>query len=280
MKKAIQQVKKKLHLDTKIPSISDFHCTLLTILRQQYPLIDPRWYDIDQQSIIQYFPNLGPLIPPTHIIEEPPFVLISPWKPASITDLQTKPLVIKTPSNAYRIGFFRDFFAAQKMKVLHLKRQAEHAINGLMDGWMYSRGFHAHWIDSAEIRHPDIPKQLWKYDLPPDWQHFQRAPLHQVCAFQWLQAHRYILADQTPLDDYHSIWFSALLNHDSHQIAALWNWLNVDPQPIQPISALPLVMATCAPRARRWFSKKEIITQRCTQRDIQECMEQLREERK
>ena len=280
MQRAVQVVRERQRLTVSIPSITQFYCELIAHIQRDFPHIDPRWYDIDTRSIDTYFPALGPLILPQQIIEEPPFVLISPWKRASPYDLSTKPLIIKTPSNAYRIPFFRSFFSRQQLKILHLKRQAEHAINGLMDGWMYSRGFHAHWIDSVCIPHPDIPKRLWKYDLPPGWNQLQAAPLHQVCAFQWLQAHRFTLQSRSLSDDYHSIWFSELLRHQEEEIGELWRWLHVEPQSISPIRAMPLVMATCPPRAQRWFSKKEIISQRCAQHDILECMEQLRETKK
>ncbi|MEC7986435.1 MAG: hypothetical protein VX278_14815, partial [Myxococcota bacterium] len=227
--------------------------------------------------ITQHFPDLDTLHAPQNIIEEPPFVLIAPWKIASVADLQTKPLVIKTPSNAYRIPFFRDFFQQQTLKILHLKRRAEHAINGLMDGWAYPRGFHAHWIDTVAIDHPAIPPKLWKYDLPPNWSRVQTAPLHEVCAFQWCQAHHYTLRDRHYADAYHSIWFEDLLDNSSQAIQSLWEWLHVSDESIRPISDLPLVMATCPPRSQRWFAKKEIITQRCAQKDIQYYMEQLRE---
>ena len=201
------------------------------------------------------------------------------WKRASSCELKTKPLIIKTPSNAYRIPFLRSFFSKQTLKILHLKRQAENAINGLMDGWMYNRGFHSHWIDSVAIQHESIPKKLWKYDLPPQWQTLKTAKLHDVCAFQWHQAHQHTLASRPYSDAYHSIWFTELLQNDQPAIDRLWNWLGIEKQIISPIRSLPLVMATCPPRARRWFSKKQIIAQRCAKTDIKECMEQLREEK-
>jgi len=279
VQKSVDTVREEFQYDTKISSLAEFYCTLLMILRKQYPHIDPRWYDIDQQSIEQYFPYLGDLIPPKKIIEEPPFVLISPWRRASIEDLRTKPLVIKTPSNAYRIPFFRSFFSKQNLSILHLKRKAEHAINGLMNGWMYSRGFHSHWIHSVAIKHRDILPNLWKYDLPPAWQQFKHADLYNVCAFQWLSAHQHTQNSRNDSDNYHSIWFSSILNHDQASIQNLWTWMGVLPQSIQPISSLPLVMASCPPRAQRWFEKQSIIAARCRKKDILQCMEMLDEEK-
>ncbi len=277
VKESLQQTRAEQMLGTSIPSITAFHCVFLRHLRQHYPSIDPRWYDIDSQSLAHYFPQLGPLHSPSIIIEEPPFVLLSPWKRASVEELETKPLVIKTPSNAYRIPFFRHFFSKQRLKILHLKRKAEHAINGLMDGWMYTRGFHAHWIDTVAVQHPSIPPKLWKYDLPPRWQDFQVATLPNICAFQWCSAHRHTFENKKEADQYHALWFSSLLKNDTDVVEHLWRWLGVDSQPIQPIHQLPLVMATCPPRAQRWFEKKEIIAQRCAQEDIVACMERLHE---
>ena len=159
--------------------VVQFHCQFLRHLRESHPSLDPRWYDLSSNDLHMHFPDLPTLEEPGVILEEPPFVLISPWRPASLEDLQEKPLVIKTPSNAYRLPFYRSFFEKKELKLMHLKREAAEAINGLIDGWNYSRGFHSHRLG----------KLLWKYDLPPGWEEFRDQRIEEIARFQWLSSH-------------------------------------------------------------------------------------------
>ena len=256
-----------------------FHCLFITNLREGYPQIDPRWYDLSEDSIQRYFgTTLGPLVEPKAIIEEPPFVLISPWKTPTATELQSKPLLIKTPSNAYRIPFFRELFKDQDLKILHLKCDAQSSINGLLDGWRYNRGFHAHFIDGFTLEdEPTVPNGTWKYDVPPNFESQLHLPLPQICAFQWNSAHRSILQNRHTADDYTSLWFQDVIDNDEATMEHLWNWLNVDESiKIAPIKGMPLVMATCPPRERRWFEKKSIIEELTKTPHILQTMKDLK----
>jgi hypothetical protein len=258
-----------------------FHCFFLKRLQSIYPQIDPRWYDLSEDSIQTHFgKNLGPLRQPTTIIEEPPFVLISPFKVPTPSELQSKPLIIKTPSNAYRLPFFKRFFENQRLKILHLKRDAQSSINGLLDGWRYERGFHAHFLEGFELKdEPQIPTGTWKYDLPPHFSDFLSGTLPEICAFQWNTAHRSILENRHIADDYLSLWFQDIVEHKDSTIKTLWDWLKVSRvlvEPISPIRGMPLVMATCAPRERRWFEKKIIIEEMTQAPKILQTMEDLK----
>lgn len=257
-----------------------FHCFFIKKLRECYPQIDPRWYDLSEDSIQRYFGRtLGPLVEPKTIIEEPPFVLISPWKQPTTTELQAKPLLIKTPSNAYRIPFFRELFKKQELKILHLKRDAQSSINGLLDGWRYNRGFHAHFIHGFDLSNePTIPYGTWKYDLPPNFESKLKLPLPEICAFQWNSAHRYILENRHIADAYMSMWFQNVIDNDVHTMEHLWNWLGVkNDLTISPIKGMPLVMATCPPRERRWFEKKSIIEKLIKTPTLLQTMNDLKE---
>ena len=254
------EVKETLSWGNTVQNSDIFHLLLLRRLRTNYPEIDPRWYDIDSDTIAHYFSDLPTLGSLPVIFEEPPFVLVAPWRQPSLLELSQKPLVIKTPSNAYRLPFFRLFFAAQQMDVLHLKREAASSINGLIDGWRYARGFHAHLIDEAKINDPLVAPGVWKYDLPPGFDRFLNTPLIEVCAFQWSSAHRFLLEEQYLADDTYSVWFEEIVKNNLDVLHNLWNWLAVKSvDTVKPILQLPPVMSTCKPRSRRWFEKKDIL---------------------
>lgn len=204
------------------------------------------------------------------LVEEPPFVLPRVWRRADERDLRTKALVIKTPSNAYRLAFLRALFPNARVRVLHLTRNPAASINGLYDGWRHT-GFHAH-----RMREPlriagyaeDCPgdRWWWKFDLPPGWQDFTDAPLLEVCAFQWRSPHQAVLDDVERGDvDYLRLRFEDVIRGPHSRAACfqrLGEWLGIPfdgafrrtaCQGVEPVAA------TAPPRPRRWQACGEAI---------------------
>ncbi len=244
-----------------------FHARLLLAIREDHPEVNPWYYDLDPALVAAWFPDIQiPKGPPSSlVIEEPPFVLTGPWTHASPEALATKPLIFKTPSNAYRLPFLRALFPQARVRVLHLRRNPAAAINGLVDGWQF-RGFHAHRMD-APLRiggtHPE-DEGWWKYDLPPDWEAWRGRPLVEVAGFQWSSSHRAILTalKQDPIDSL-AVRFEDVVGENRRQtFARICQWIGVPmlPELDRVVAAgLPPVMATARPRQRRWFSRAEMI---------------------
>ncbi len=245
-----------------------FHARFLGAVRARWPDVHPAAYDIDRGLILESCPGPWPEpFLPVSLVEEPPFVLLTPWRVATEEQLATMPLVVKTPSNAYRMDWLRRCFAAARVRTLHLVRNGAASINGLYDGWRYP-GFHAH--RAARPLHiagySDVAPggaTWWKFDRPPGWEAMTRSPLAEVCAFQWRSAHAAILA--SPGADLHRLRFEDVLGDKAHQDAAferLGPWLGVPiREDLAPVLAgnLPVVMATAPPRARRWFSRVDLL---------------------
>ena len=217
-------------------------------------------------------------------MEEPPFILIRPWQSPSQQEIRNRPLVIKTPSNAYRLPFFADFFSRQRLRLLHLRREAAASINGLYDGWRYPRGFHA--FRSAEVQpgpcesagpHPE--PGWWKYDMPPGWQHWKQAPLTQICAFQWAEAHRWIFKEAELCDDQFSLNFEDILNSSARkELDRLISWLNIEadaPLSRGLLSDIPPVMATNRPRRKRYFARAALLEPALRMAEVQEISKRI-----
>ncbi len=242
--------------------LAGFHLALLRRVRAAHPELSPWFYDLDPERIRLAFPGLEPSAgaPGPVVLEEPPFVLARPWRPVSDEGLATRPLVIKTPSNAYRLRWLAALFPSARLRILHLTRNPAASINGLVDGWRY-RGFHSHRVGGLAIAGYDDP-DWWKYDLPPGWRDWADQPLEQVCGFQWRSAHEHVLAylaQRRP--DTLRVRFEDVVGDRATRRRA-WGriaaWLGVDlGLAVSDIveHGLPPVMATHAPRRRRWFAK-------------------------
>ena len=247
-----------------------FQAHFLRALAPAHPEIDPGYYDIGRDVLAAVFPGRpAPVGPPGPLLlEEPPFVCIRPWTLASAEALATQPLVVKTPSNAYRLPFLRALFPAAELRLLHLVRNVAASVNGLVDGWRYP-GFWSHHVGArdgscAEVR-PGLGRALdgtggwWKFDLPPGWEAYRDAPLVDLCAFQWRSAHAHVLAeaDAHPEMRRLRVRFEDILAPGAARLpafAALSDGLRT---PVDPalVDLLPPVMATSRPRQRRWCER-------------------------
>lgn len=244
-----------------------FHIALLRRLRAAWPTAHPRAYDLDLGALDAAFPGVaepdGP--PGATVIEEPPFVAIGPWQRATASQLGAMPLVIKAPSNAYRLPWFRAMFPHARIRLLHLVRNPAAAINGLFDGWR-SGGFHAHHMSedldiAGYTDHQPRSRRWWKYDLPPGWEAHTRSPLVDVCALQWRRPHEAILAQASGMERrvFHFERFVRGADERVGLMAEVSAWLGA-PANAATLAGFreppPTVMSTARPRLQRWFARR------------------------
>jgi hypothetical protein len=255
------------------PETARFHALLLSRIRLRHPDLNPWYYDLPPGLIREHCPDTEPSVAPPSpvVLEEPPFVTVSPWVAPTVDDLQRLPLVIKTPSNAYRLSFLAALFPNARLRILHLTRNAAASVNGLVDGWRF-RGFFAHHVDRelgiAGYSDPRQPwsQAWWKFDLPPGWQDWTDRPLVEVCGFQWRSAHRAVLdwLGEHPTDHLRLPFEHVVGSHDQRidSFGRLARWLDIpqDPTLDRLVAAgLPPIMATSRPRHRRWYDRAELL---------------------
>ena len=250
--------------------LAQFHLSILTTLRRRHANINPYYYDLDEALIRATVPDLAvPNGPPAPIIiEEPPFILVRPSEHWSSVDLASRPVVLKTPSDAYRYDFLRRAFANARFRILHLTRNPGAAVADLCAGWRY-RGFHSHYV-GIELHVPGysqagLPDRgWWKYDLPPGWRSHARGSLEAICAFQWAAAHRAILdhLGSCSLDRYRVRFEDILLSvteRRADRLDALRDWLGEPSFLADPARGLPPVMTTHPPRLGGWRDGRSTI---------------------
>jgi hypothetical protein len=248
---------------------------LLGDLRRQGHPVHPRLYDLDARRIEALLPDLPPADGPPEglLIEEPPFVCPRPWRLATAEERGRLPLLIKTPSNAYRRPFLERLFPKARLRLLHLTRNPAASINGLADGWTYP-AFHAHQVPGLDILgYSGVPSRAgwWKFDLPPGWQAWTKARLVEVCAFQWRSAHTALLRDWAEVPT-HRVRFESLIEDPAPRAAALAgiaDWMGLGDDPALRDAALPLVMTTRRPRAARWYDRAPYLESALAQPGVQ-----------
>jgi hypothetical protein len=247
--------------------LAEFYAQLLQQLRSAYPEINPYYYDIDQAILRRYFPDIPvPSGPPSPcILEEPPFVLVRPTSRVPRRGPYT--LVIKAPSNAYRLDFLTRLFPDARPRLLQLTRNPASAINGIYDGWLY-RGFHSYFVGHdlriggySEEGRPDFG--WWKFDLPPGWEARRNASLVETAAFQWTAAHRAIFRYAGSRNiEYRRIRHEDVVTgfaNDVHSLRNIRDWLGDDLFPRVTADKIHPVMMTQPPRRGRWREKAHIL---------------------
>ena len=198
-------------------------------------------------------------------IEEPPFVLPSLYRrPLQLDEAGQRCLLFKTPSDAYRPGFYEQLFPRAEVRYLHLTRGFAASVNGLIDGWLSPHGFFAHDMAQQRQGRPlaiagyseqrPFGARWWKFDLPPNWRDFTGAPLEQVCLNQWYSCQHAILAARRPAL---RLAFEDFLQAPDPALQRICAWLGLAPLP--PCRRLPVVMATAAPAPRRWRQRSAVL---------------------
>ena len=243
--------------------VDAFALRFLDHVAEVHPRVSPYRYDLPASLVREHHPGMlvpdGP--PGERLIEEPPFILVVPWSRVPPEEVGRHPLVLKTPSAGYQLGFYCALFASARVRVIHLVRNPAASINGLLDGWMHHGFFSRHLPHRLRIRgysdvFPAWGRSWWKFDLPPGWEAYAGASLGEVCAFQWASAHRAILnaIDALRLESLR-IRFEDFIAPDARARRTreqVYDWLgtaeHVDGE-------LPRVMSTRPPRPFRWRAR-------------------------
>lgn len=262
----------------------EFYLELLELLRNEYKTINPYYYDIPSAMVRAKFPGLMvPSAPPNSIlmIEEPPFILLSPRRKIDEQDLSEKTLLLKSSVDCYRIHFIETLLPSADIKIIYLARNPAASINGLYDGWL-SRGFFSHNLKFFFSNTKDLgPKMLailgysdryewgkwwWKYDLPPGWQDYAQRRLGEVCAFQWYSGNRAIqeYVDNKGKKQHCLVKYENIIgNVESRmtQIGRILDFVGINQNTLNQLQLdkLPIIQATQTPQPYRWKKRESIL---------------------
>ena len=174
---------------------------LMNYIKLYFSKIDLRFYDsinskIDTSSTVS-FSQYG------FFIEEPPFIIPSPWHFASINDLSTGILILKDPSDAWRIPFWKWIFNRIPLSYTHLTRNVYESINGLCEGWNFPYGYittrSPQPIQIKGYTSIELPWTSWYVNYSTSdkvWKlllSHQEVYLEKIVVQQWIDAHQSII---------------------------------------------------------------------------------------
>lgn len=255
--------------------VSLFHAVFLSRLRLRHPDLNPHLYDIDKSLLADVVPDAEPVdvMSTPRFIEMPPLITIVPWRRATQEDLASKPLVIKTVANTFRLPFLKALFRDARFRILHLTRSVAASANGMYDGWHFP-GFWAARVDRPlaipgySDRYP-WGKHWWKFGLVPGWEKMADQPIIDICAFHWRRCHETVLSwlDEHPAIEADSlrIRFEDVLGTEAQRRAVydrMTDWLGIELDAGLAHARdndLPLQLATAKPAPRRWRRRMDVL---------------------
>lgn len=247
----------------------ELHLRVLEQARRRFPALNPYYYDLPTEMVAQRFPDAAPPLGPPgeKLVEMPPFVLVQPWRRPDRSALASRPLVLSTPRNAFRLPFLSTLFPAARFRVIHLTRNPAASINGLIDGWLHHGFFNVAVGEPLNIAgytdaFPLWGGRWWCYDFPPAWRGFTGATLPEVCGEQWRSHHAAVLAflAETNVDACRVRFEDVVGPRREEVFAGLGRWLGTGSSLSDVAAAkLPPVMATAPPGHRRWEARADVL---------------------
>lgn len=100
----------------------------------------------------------------------------------------------KTCINVMRISYLNALFP--EAHFVFIQRDGRDVVSSMMDGWRHDGHFGLTQFlgpSPCEVAIDEGRHGQWSFFLPPGWRHYNRAPLAEVCAYQWLTANRLAL---------------------------------------------------------------------------------------
>jgi hypothetical protein len=174
-------------------------------------------------------------------------------------------IIDKTPPNTFRIGFLAEAFPDAKF--VYLTRDGATNISSLIEGWRsqkrFSFSFREFYDYNKNIQIKGYNGKVWKFTNPPGWEDYLNKPLEEVCAFQWLSAHRYAQESfkKMPSSRWMPVRYEDLVANPEKIVREICMFLDLKYQgPIEKnCKSLPIVSTSTKPDPNKWLKNKALI---------------------
>lgn len=172
----------------------------------------------------------------------------------------TQRFVEKTGDNCVRLPYLLDLFPDALFVVM--KRNPCDVINSYINMWRHPQGRFRSYFVPQDLAIPGYPhRRQWCFTLIKGWRDFVDAPIPEIAFAQWSQYVEIITAARTqiPPTRWLELYFEDLLQHPDETTAALYQNLQLDPEPgmharLEELLANP-VNALTPPGQDKWRSQ-------------------------
>jgi hypothetical protein len=174
-------------------------------------------------------------------------------------------IIDKTPPNTYRVGYLAEAFPDAKF--IYLTRDGATNISSLIEGWRsqkrFSFSFRKFYEYNKKINIKGYDGKVWKFTNPPGWEDYLDKPLEEVCAFQWLSAHKYSQEafKKMPSSRWMPVKYEELVANPEKVVREICIFLDLkyDENIKRHCKKLPIVSTSTKPDPNKWLKNKALI---------------------
>jgi hypothetical protein len=192
-------------------------------------------------------------------LENPPFIDQPLAHIATEDELNKLPLLFKSPSDAYRPGFYESLFPNARVNYIHLSRGFVQTTNGRMDGWqMGETDFISNPVGITkplqieDYSITDMSRIYWCFDLFNGWEDYTDSSLVEVAVNQWLRAHKSIVENFEPME---RLTFEDFYSDPPAFYARLTQLTGIDTSSYDWNKS---IMSTETPSQQRWLKRASL----------------------
>ena len=174
-------------------------------------------------------------------------------------------VIDKTPPNTYRVDYLAKTFPDAKF--IYLTRDGATNISSLIEGWKsegrFSFSFRKFYDYNKKINIKGYNGNVWKFTNPPGWEDYLDKPIEEVCAFQWLSAHKYSQEafKKMPSNSWMPVKYEDLVTNPEKVIREICMFLDLEykGQIEKHCLDLPVVSTSSKPDPKKWLKNKALI---------------------
>lgn len=175
-------------------------------------------------------------------------------------------VIDKTPPNTYRVDYLARAFPDAKF--IYITREGATNISSLIEGWRsegrFNFGFRRFYDYNSRINIKGYNGKVWKFTNPPGWEAYLDKPLEEVCAFQWLSAHRYSQEAFEKMDSkrWMPVKYEDLIANPEKSVREICMFLDIEYQGAvqKHCEDMPVVSTASKPDPNKWRKNKDLIT--------------------
>jgi hypothetical protein len=171
----------------------------------------------------------------------------------------------KTPPNTYRVSYLAE--AYPDAKFIYIVREGKTNISSLIEGWRsekrFNFSFRNFWDYNKRLNIKGYKGKVWKFTNPPGWEEYLDKSLEEVCAFQWLSAHKYTQESLSKIDSnrWTQIRYEDLIASPEKYIRELCMFIDIpfEGEIKKQAEDLPVVSTNTKPNPDKWKKNAELL---------------------